>query len=83
VYLTPLLIGAKRGGMWKLYSEKLFDLAEIFRKIIRFSKIINIFDVNSYIKIKPVKKKSILEQISSTGCFKKKATLWVLEFLRF
>ena len=40
---STVTIGAKRGGTREQCSQKLFDLAEIFRKII---KIIDIFDVD-------------------------------------
>ena len=40
--MGQVIIGAKRGGTQEQCSQKLLELAEIFRKIIR---IINIFDV--------------------------------------
>jgi hypothetical protein len=33
-----MIIGAKRGGTWKQYSQELFELAEIFRKFIKIIK---------------------------------------------
>jgi hypothetical protein len=40
------IIGAKRGGTWEQCSQKLFELAEIFGKIIK------IFINNEYILFK-------------------------------